>query len=87
MALSIYSLNWVICSLSKIPADCIIYAIYALVVAVLFVLILFFGLVFTFYKVNCKKAEYAIELKRQEILEKYLEEMAKNKKTAAGCDC
>ena len=67
MALSIYSLNWVICSISKI------YTIYALTVVCVFVLIVFFGLVFTLYKVYCKKEEYAIELKRLGILEKHLE--------------
>ena len=72
-ALSIYSLNWVICSLSKIPADCTMYTIYALAVVSVFVLIVFFGLVFTLYKVYCKKEEYAIELKRLGILEKHLE--------------
>lgn len=40
-------------------------------------LVLFFGLVFTLYKMDCKKKEYAIELKRLDILEKHLEEMAK----------
>lgn len=79
MALSIYSLNWVICSLSKIPADCAMNAIYALAVAGVLVLILVFGLVFTCYKVYCKKAEYEIERKRLEILEKNLEEMARKK--------
>ena len=66
-ALYIYSLNWVICSISKI------YTIYALAVVSVFVLIVFFGLVFTLYKVYCKKEEYAIELKRLGILEKHLE--------------
>lgn len=40
-------------------------------------LVLFFGLVFTLYKMDCKKEEYAIELKRLDILEKHLEKMAK----------
>lgn len=87
MALSIYFFEWVIGFLSTKYNVCQINNIYALVVAVLFVLTLFFGLAFIFYKVYCKKAEYEIERKRLEILEKHLEEMAKNKKTAAGCDC
>lgn len=50
--------------------------------AVLFILIMFFGLVFLFYKVYCKKAEDEIEQKRLEILEKTRREYAgtKNKK-------
>lgn len=75
----IYSLNWVICSFSKIPADCTMYTIYALAVVSVFVLIVFFGLVFTLYKEDCKKEEYAIELKRLGILEKHLEELARKK--------
>lgn len=87
MALSIYSLNWVICSFSTIPADCTMNAISVLAVVGVFVLIVFFGLFFTLYKVDCKKEEYAIELKRLEILERYLDELAQKNKNSRRCGC
>ena len=79
MALSIYYFEWVIGFLSTIYGVCQIYNIYALAISVLFVLILVFALVFTCYKVYCKKAECEIEIKRLEILEKNLEKMKQKK--------
>lgn len=79
MALSIYHFELVMHCSTTTYSVCRIYNIYALVVEVLFLLMLFFGLFFTLYKVDCKQAEYEIERKRLEILKRHLDELARKK--------